>query len=363
MQEPAEQCYWSALMYGGGVGLARIKAIIWQWCLAERRPLSTLFDLSPQELARHFKLNRAEAERILAAGEQASEQARLIERLQAIGIYIITRADPRYPRALIHSLPPEQQPFLLFCQGIPTLLAQPAVAFIGSRHSGGAAFDFTGKLAARLADDGLNVVGGYARGVGQAAFQGAIEGSEEGQATVVVPDGIIPFQVNIEEWEWQDYIDEGRLLIISPFRPETRWDEKLAMARNKLIVGLAHLIVVAAVREEGHAWDNANDALAQGKPVFVWVVGAGAEPAATGNRALVEAGGRPVRDVEEAASQVEAVVEESIEESEPPLESAPSPPDDPPPLDAAATLDLLSRSGQVPGVLRERLLGHETDRE
>jgi hypothetical protein len=32
-------------------GLAQVKAVIQQWCLADNRPLSALFDLSPQELA------------------------------------------------------------------------------------------------------------------------------------------------------------------------------------------------------------------------------------------------------------------------------------------------------------------------
>jgi predicted Rossmann fold nucleotide-binding protein DprA/Smf involved in DNA uptake len=362
IQGSTEQSYWLALMYGSGVGLAQVKAIVQQWCLAENRPLSTLFDLSPQELARRFELDRAGAERILAAGEQVPGQATLIEQLQAGGIYVITRADRHYPRPLVHSLPLERQPFLLFCQGTPALLAQPAVAFIGSRHSTGAACDFAEKLAARLAGDGLNVIGGYARGVGQAAFRGAME-SGEGQTTIVLPQGIGSFQRTADKL--QDYLDGGRLLVISPFRPEAGWEERLAVARNKLITGLAHAVVVAASGKAGHAWDSANDAMAQGKPAFVWDVGVEVEPGATGNRALIEAGGRPVKDAEEAIFQVETVVEESVEGSESPPESAPHPPEEPPPLDAAATLDLLSRSGQVPEVLQERLLGHETaqDRE
>jgi DNA processing protein len=364
MQESTEQSYWLALMYGSGVGLAQVKAVIQQWCLADSRALSALFDLSPQELARRFKLDRAGAERVLAAGKQAPGQVALIEQLRAMDVYIITRADPRYPRALVHSLPLEQQPFLLFCQGTPALLDQPAVAFIGARHSTEAACDFTEKLAARLADEGLNVISGYARGVGQAAFRGAVEDSEEGQATIVLPQGIGSFQSMASRL--RDYLEGGRLLIISPFKPEAGWEERLAVARNKLVVALAHAVVVAAAEKEGRAWDNANDAMAQGKPVFVWDVGVEAEPSAPGNRALIEAGGRPVADVEEALAQVEAAIEESIGESGPPAESAAHPPDEPPepaPLDAAATLDLLSRSGQVPGVLRERLLGYESERD
>lgn len=348
-----EQSYWLALMYGSGAGMAQAKAIIGQWCLAEERPLAALFELSPQELRRRLK--PGEAERVLAAGKQVQAQAALVERLQAGGVSVVTRADRHYPRSLAESLPPEQQPFLLFCRGAVDLLALPAVALLGSRNSGPAACDFAGKLATSLAGDGLNLVSGYARGVGQAAVRGALDG-EEGQATIVLPQGIDTFRGGAGSL--QDRLEQGRLLILSPFRPDAARDEKLAPARNRLIVGLAQAVVVIACGSEGHTWDGAAEALAQGKPLLAWDVGPEVEPSAAGNQALIERGGLPVADVEEAASGLEAALEEALDRGAEPVSPSPEEPANASPFDAAAALDLLARSGQVPKALRERLQGY-----
>jgi predicted Rossmann fold nucleotide-binding protein DprA/Smf involved in DNA uptake len=363
MTQPPESAFWLALIYASGLRLARVKDIVTAWCLEGKRPLSALFELPSGKIAAQFGLSAEETGQVAAAAEYVSEQVGWLTRLERDGVQLVTRADSRYPQALIRWFPRVMQPLLLFCQGDLRMLSRPSAAVIGARDSRPETVGLARELATLLAEEGLVVAGGLGKGVGRAAFDGALS-AEGGQAVALLPMGTHAYNT---PQEVTAAVERGQALLLSPFHPEAKFDEAQAMARNKLIVGLAEAVFVVAADEAGPAREAADEALRLGKAVYVWDLDPSIEPAAAGNRALIQAGALPIAGVSDVLEAVEAVVATTLdlaEAAEPP--STPSPPaaqaEEPEtPFDPQAALALLSKAGQVPEALARRL--RESGRE
>lgn len=354
-----ESVFWLALMYTSGLKLARVKDIVTTWCVEAKQPLPALFELPSGKIATQFDLSAEEVGQVVAAGKHIPEQVAWLAHLERDGVQLVTRVDPRYPRALVQRFPQLMQPLLLFCRGDVEMLGRPSVAVIGAPDAGVETEDFARELAALLAEEGLVVVGGLGKGVGRAAFDGALS-TEGGQAVAVLPMGVLAYKA---PQEVAAEIEQGRALLLSPFHPEAKFDESQAMARNKLIVGLAEAVFVVAAGEADMARETAEEALRLGKAIYVWDLDPTIEPVAAGNQALIQAGALPITGVPDILDAVEAVVATALELAE----VAETPPPSPPsiaqaeeieaPLDPQAALDLLSKAGQVPEVLARRLRG------
>jgi predicted Rossmann fold nucleotide-binding protein DprA/Smf involved in DNA uptake len=156
--------------------------------------------------------------------------------------------------------------------------------------------------------------------------------------------------------------EEGRVLLISPFHPEAKFSEAQAIARNKLIVGLAEAVFVVAAGEEGVARETADEALRLGKTVCVWDMDPTLGPAVAGNQALVQTGALPIAGVPDILDALEVIVATALER----MEAGEPPPAAPPlsmtqaketeaPYDSQSVLDLLAKTGRVPEALARRL--------
>jgi predicted Rossmann fold nucleotide-binding protein DprA/Smf involved in DNA uptake len=354
LPEPAS---WLALAYASGLKLARVKTIVGDWCLAGGQPLAALLELPAGKMAARLGLSAEEAGRVAAAAGRVAEQAAWLARLEGDGVQLITRADPRYPLALVRWLPPALQPLLLFCRGEVGLLNQLATAVVGAQDVQAETTGFARELATLLAEEGLVVIGGLEPGVGQAAFDGALAAG--GRTVAILPQGIGAFPI-------PPAAQQGGALLVSPFHPDAKFDEAQALARYKLIAGLAEAVFVVAAGEAGGARQAADEALQQGKAVYVWDVDPAVEPAAAAHPALIEAGALPIADVPDILDALEAIVAATLEpagEDEPPAISQPAlqeheeAEDVEAPFDPQAALDLLSKAGRVPEALRRRLKG------
>jgi predicted Rossmann fold nucleotide-binding protein DprA/Smf involved in DNA uptake len=142
------------------------------------------------------------------------------------------------------------------------------------------------------------------------------------------------------------------------------------LARYKLVAGLAKALFAVAAGETGGARQAADEALQQGKAVYVWDVDPAVEPAAAGHPALVEAGALPIADAPDILDALEAIVAATLEPAgEDELQAVPQPvtqgyeqeqeeeEEVEAPFDSQAALDLLSKAGRVPEALRKRLKG------
>jgi predicted Rossmann fold nucleotide-binding protein DprA/Smf involved in DNA uptake len=79
---------------------------------------------------------------------------------------------------------------------------------------------------------------------------------------------------------------------LSQFHPNAQWVVSRAMERNKVVTGLAQIVIVAEADVQGGTWAGATGALRQNRPLYVRET---ASPASLpGNKALIEQGGHPL---------------------------------------------------------------------
>ena len=282
-----EQACWLLLAFKSGLSHQVIHAIIEQWCIQHKQTLKAFFAASSQEWVAQCHLSEKAVTQLEQARGQLAEQRAVVEKLEAHAIMMTTLLDSRYPRILKATLPTAYLPPVLFYRGDLQLLERTTIAIIGSRKAGELSLAFTRVAASYLAEHGANVISGYARGVDHAAYEGAT--STDGCTTVVLPHGIHVLG-KAHMAELVPRIERNKVLVLSQFHPNANWLVSRAMARNKVVTGLAQIVIVAEANMQGGTWDAATGALAQKRPLYVCqAVDAELLP---GNAALIERGGR-----------------------------------------------------------------------
>ncbi len=227
----------------------------------------------------------ASPERLAILLERAGTIAFDLERLEQRGIWAVTRAGEGYPsrlRRLGNLRPP-----VLFGAGPRDLLDAPAVAVVGSRDVDGAGSAFADRVGRSAAQAGLAVVSGGARGVDRVAMFGALD--RGGRAVGVLAE-------SLEKWlrdaALRQAIAEGNLVLLTPFKPDAGFTPANAMARNKVIYGLADAaVVVASDAQKGGTLAGARETLRRGWTPLLVRAG---DDAPEGNRRLINEGGLPL---------------------------------------------------------------------
>jgi predicted Rossmann fold nucleotide-binding protein DprA/Smf involved in DNA uptake len=219
----------------------------------------------------------------------------LTERWASSGIWVIGRGDSAYPSRfksyLQHGAPP-----LLFGVGLQENLQKSGVAIVGSRHASEADLEFARQLGKACAARGIPVISGAAKGIDIESMMAAVDSG--GVSIGVLAEGLGRTSTASQ---FHDGITEGRLVLLSPFDPESRWFVHSAMGRNKLVYGLADAaVVVSSADGQGGTWAGATEALKRSKiPVYVKASGC----VSLGNSHLLELGARPLP--EDALNSVE----------------------------------------------------------
>jgi predicted Rossmann fold nucleotide-binding protein DprA/Smf involved in DNA uptake len=353
MPEPA---YWLALAYTVNLNLARAKSVAVEWCVAQQRPLSALFEMPSGDTAARSGLTPQECAALQTGRASLVTQAAWLAELAAAGVRIITRADEAYPAALARTLPLAAQPLLLFSRGEMAAQHTSVAAIVGDREADPLTVEIARDLGALLAEEGVVLVSGLGKGVGRAGVDGALSVTG-GRAIVVLPLGISTFETD------RDLIqaaEQGRALLLSPFHPDASFSEANAAARNRLIVGLLDALIVMQAGERGLVRDMADETLRLGKELYVWEPDPADGAAAAGNRALIEVGGLPVSEMTEVMDIVDGLAELARARRVSLSDCAAATPhvpdgDENGAMDPQAVLDVLSRAGHVPEALRRRL--------
>ncbi len=225
------------------------------------------------------------AERLAKLLDRSASLALELERLENLGIWVITRADASYPILWKRRLG-KKSPLVVYGAGSPRWLkssAQERLAIVGSREIDETALRFTQGLGARCAGEEMAVVSGGARGVDFTAQTSALNAG--GNVISVVSEGL---EAPVKKREIRNAILSERLLMLSAALPGMRFTAYNAMARNKYVYALSHYAVVVASSLKGGTWSGALENLEHHwVPLFV----RDAPTAPPGNRALIQKGG------------------------------------------------------------------------
>jgi len=223
------------------------------------------FDTTVDDWRAHLDISQDEAERIENLLKQSAYLGFELERLANMGIWVTTRAEKTYPTALKSKLK-YKSPVVLYCSGNPDLFEEEGIAIVGSRNVDEDGMNFAQVVARKCANERLTVISGGAKGVDTIAQMAAL--SSGGTVISVLADSM---EKVVRKRELRDAIIENKLLIVSPFNPESTFKIYNAMDRNKYIYALSKAaIVVSSDYGKGGTWSGATENLKNGwVPLYV----------------------------------------------------------------------------------------------
>jgi DNA processing protein len=243
---------------------------------------SGLLGLSTDRLKAELNLSDSQGERVLRLLERGGGLAIELERLESLGIWVVTRADKRYPQRLRKRLR-HSAPAVLFGAGERELLGQPGLAVVGSRHvddHGKECAEFIGNACAH---EGLVLYSGGARGVDAIATKAALDA----RGTAV---GVLAHSLDkaIRAPDARPKLVSGDLALVTPYSPNAGFSVGAAMGRNKLIYALAdYALIIASDVGKGGTWAGATEAL---KAKWLPVLALDGPDVPEGNRQLLQKG-------------------------------------------------------------------------
>jgi predicted Rossmann fold nucleotide-binding protein DprA/Smf involved in DNA uptake len=253
-----------------------------EWLAARKRGLADL--LEHRGLIEEIAEGGLEPERVRPLLERGMALGLAVERWARSGVWILSRADDRYPQRLKGRLG-SRAPVLLYGAGEPGLLDRGGLAVVGSRNASPEALTFARDVGVSCSGEDVAVISGGARGVDSAAMRAALESG--GSVVGVLAESLLQA---IRRREDREGIETGRLTLVSANDPEVGFSVGSAMGRNKYIYALAdHALVVQTDLNAGGTWAGAVENLRhRWVPLFV-----GARVASPGCEGLIRLGAEP----------------------------------------------------------------------
>jgi len=278
-----------------GVGTVRLEALLRRF-----RDLEAFRRATARELI-EIGLSPGEARSILRERERRPVEAEK-ERASTAGLRIVTSRDADYP-------PPLRElrgaPAVLYVRGtLVRELDSPAIAVVGTRRPTPYGRGVAHRLGRALAEAGITVVSGLARGVDGAAHRGVLDAG--GRTLAVLGSGLD-----------RCYPAEHRPLLETIARTGAAVSE-FALGcpplpanfprRNRIIAGLVRGVVVVEAAERSGSLITARLALEQGREVFA-VPGPITSATSRGTHALLRQGARLLGGIEDIFEELDLRVE------------------------------------------------------
>ena len=186
------------------------------------------------------------------------EYEKLLERK----IRFLTCKDREYPSRLQKLKHP---PYGIYCIGNLPGEENPAAAVIGARECSEYGRFIARAFAGRLAEAGIAIISGMARGIDGIAQQGAVDAGGATYAVLGCGVDICYPAANIKLYE--EIIATGGG-ILSVFVPGMEPQKRNFPERNRIVAGLSDILLVVEARQKSGTWITVDMALEQGKNVY-----------------------------------------------------------------------------------------------
>lgn len=177
------------------------------------------------------------------------------------GVWFVTITSKQYPKRL-RNIP--SSPYALFVKGSLPKDDVPTIAIVGARECTPYGELMSRKFAKSLAQMGIQIVSGMARGVDSAGQEGAL--SAGGTSFGVLGCGVDICYPREKIGLYMKLQEQGGILSEFPFG--TNPLPQYFPARNRIISGLADVILVMEAKEKSGSLITADMALEQGKDVY-----------------------------------------------------------------------------------------------
>jgi len=272
-----EKKFWVGFNLVKGIGSARMRALLDFFGSAEPAWQATLDDLQQAGLSLRLA-EGVERVRTSALLENTLEQ------IERAGIEVLTWDDPGYPRRLKETTQP---PPLIYLRGELIEADCWAVAVVGTRRVSAYGRQVSEEIARSLAQNGIVVVSGLARGVDSIAHTTAL--AHSGRTLAVLGSGVDQIYPPEHNKLAERIIQSGA--VISDYPPGTAPEAANFPPRNRLISGLSQAVIVVEAGEKSGALITAAFAVEQGRPVFA-VPGSVYAPQSQGANRLIQSGAK-----------------------------------------------------------------------
>lgn len=204
----------------------------------------------------------------------------------------LKRDDSDFPDILRQIPSPPEELFWLGTH-LNTLLNQPRVAIVGSRKVTGYGRQVTQQIAGELARTGVIIISGLALGVDSIAHLAALDAG--GLTIAVLPTGLDQIYPASHLNLARQIVASGGCLI-SEYPPGTEAFPSNFIARNRLVSGLADVLLITEAAKDSGTMHTAGFALEQGRTVMA-VPGNILVPSSEGCNNLIKSGAVPVTGV------------------------------------------------------------------
>jgi DNA processing protein len=231
---------------------------------------------------------------ILADAGVIRREIATVEKLGARYLFV---DDPEYPVLLAET---ENAPPALILRGRLELAGRTCVAVVGARNASAAACRFARQLALGLADHGITVVSGLARGIDTAAHVGSLGGGTIGVIASGIDMAYPPENADLQE----RVAREGLLVAEQP--PGTEPLARFFPSRNRIIAGLATGTVVIEAAPRSGSLITARMAAEAGREVMA-VPGSPIDPRAQGCNLLIREGATLVQSVDDILEAIRPI--------------------------------------------------------
>ena len=281
--------YWVGFNKVTGIGAARLRALLDYFGDIETAWQAPAFDLQQAGLDRRSLASLLEVRRSLDLDAE-------VERLQRAGVQVLVWDDPDYPRNLrqVYNAPP-----VLYVRGRIEKQDEWAVAIVGTRRASVYGKEAAQMLSAGLAQAGVTIVSGLARGIDAVAHRACLDAG--GRTIAVLGCGLDTIYPQQNAGLAADLVQRGAL--VSEYALGVRPDARNFPPRNRIISGLTLGTIVVEADLGSGALITADFAAEQGREVFA-VPGPVFARGSRGTNALIQQGAKMVCSVADVLEEL-----------------------------------------------------------
>jgi DNA processing protein len=281
--------YWLALRLVRGVGNVTYRELLEQFAT----PQAVLSTPSSALAASGI---HPEVARAIAAFDQWRDVETELRKIARVGVRLVTRTDEEYPVNLTHLHDP---PPFLYVRGAFVPADRIAIAIVGSRFASSYGRGVARDLAQGLAEKGVTIVSGLARGIDAEAHRAALAAG--GRTIAVLGSGLDV----VYPREHRALAEEIPLsgAVISEFPLGSKPDAVHFPYRNRVISGLALGTVVVEATDNSGSLITARCALDQNREVFA-VPGNITTNRSRGPHRLIKDGAKLVEGIDDILNEI-----------------------------------------------------------
>lgn len=233
-----------------------------------------------------FQWNSRYIERIQRLLDRCNDLSFVIEELAEQGIFLLTQIDPAYPvqlkEKLVNRCPP-----LFYIAGMPALLQQNAIGYVGMRRFADEDIAFTKNIVRKMLQHGYYLgVSGGAKGIDSIAEQETL--AQGGSMAIYAADSLLH---RLKNPTTRRLVEQGKLILLSAVDPDATFFSGTAIMRNEYIYAQSiRTIIIHSNYQKGGTWGGAVNCLQRRLcPLYCWN-----HKEYPGNQMLIRMGAYPI---------------------------------------------------------------------